>query len=328
MGQQGSVLLLVVWTMVVLSVLAVGLGAQGAAALDLAERLDQQLQASYIARAGMERAVTVLANDALLYADGLSESWANSRALFERSPVGAGTFTISYPLGPGSSDLVYGMEDEERRLSLNAASGEALANLLRQVGGAREDEALAVAEAIEDWRDEDQETRPHGAENFYYQGLSQGYDAKDGPFENVEELLLVRGMTPELFHRVAEHFTVHGSGLVNLNTAGRPVLQALGFGPEGVEGILTYRSGDDARQGTGDERLFTAPAAITAELSSWVPAEDLDRLTQLLADNLVTVKAEAFRLSIIATTDAANAFPARLQCVVDRKGRIAEWVEE
>jgi hypothetical protein len=55
-----------------------------------------------------------------------------------------------------------------------------------------------VADAILDWLDADDEPRELGAEIDYYSGLSPAYAPKNGPLDTVEELLLVRGVTPQL----------------------------------------------------------------------------------------------------------------------------------
>ena len=55
-----------------------------------------------------------------------------------------------------------------------------------------------VAEAILDWIDEDDEPRPFGAELEYYTTLPTPYSPPNGPLQSVEELLLVRGVTPTL----------------------------------------------------------------------------------------------------------------------------------
>src|SRR5690606_30820187 len=50
--------------------------------------------------------------------------------------------------------------------------------------------------------DEDEEPRPYGAELEYYSTLPTPYAPKNGPIESVEELLLVRGVTPQLLFGV------------------------------------------------------------------------------------------------------------------------------
>ena len=67
-------------------------------------------------------------------------------------------------------------------------------SLLLALPGMTED----VADPILDWLDEDEETRPYGAESDYYETLATPYSAANGPIQSVEELLLVRGVTPTL----------------------------------------------------------------------------------------------------------------------------------
>jgi len=57
---------------------------------------------------------------------------------------------------------------------------------------------VETADAILDWIDEDSEVRTYGAEADHYSGLDPPYGPRNGPLLSVEELLLVRGVTPEL----------------------------------------------------------------------------------------------------------------------------------
>lgn len=61
---------------------------------------------------------------------------------------------------------------------------------------------IEIADSILDWLDEDDEPRPYGAELEYYSVLPTPYAPKNGPIDSVEELLLVRGVTPELLFGV------------------------------------------------------------------------------------------------------------------------------
>ena len=56
-----------------------------------------------------------------------------------------------------------------------------------------------IADAMLDWIDEDDEIREYGAEVDYYSSLDPPYAPKNGPLESVEELLLVRDVTAQLF---------------------------------------------------------------------------------------------------------------------------------
>lgn len=64
--------------------------------------------------------------------------------------------------------------------------------------------AEIVADSIVDWRDEDDLHGINGAEDQYYEGLDRPYQSKDAPFDAVEELLLVRGVTREMFYGTPE----------------------------------------------------------------------------------------------------------------------------
>lgn len=94
----------------------------------------------------------------------------------------------------------YGMEDESTRLNLNTLI---LADQYAENGGRQLLMALPgmtedIADAILDWIDSDDEPREFGAERDHYSGLDPPYAPKNAPLETVEELLLVRGMTPWL----------------------------------------------------------------------------------------------------------------------------------
>ncbi|HMM75838.1 MAG TPA: type II secretion system minor pseudopilin GspK [Gammaproteobacteria bacterium] len=83
-----------------------------------------------------------------------------------------------------------------------------------------------------DWLDADGDTRfPNGAEDEYYTRLEEPYRAANGPFADVSELRLVRGITPEIYAKLAPHVCVLGSSVpLNINTAPAEVLMSLGPG--------------------------------------------------------------------------------------------------
>ncbi len=107
-------------------------------------------------------------------------------------------------VAPVESDLTgtqirFGLIDESARLNPNALIGfglddELTREMLMYLPGMTED----VADAILDWVDADDDTRDYGAETDVYLMFSPPYEAKNGPLESVDELLLVDGVTPEL----------------------------------------------------------------------------------------------------------------------------------
>lgn len=115
-------------------------------------------------------------------------------------------------------------------------TGEILHRLLLSgyfaIGG--ELQAQQLLDALVDWVDVDDSESDHGAENSYYRSLHPSYSCRNGPVEYIEELLLVKGMTPELFfgtattEGLAAYLTVFGDdGKININTAPRLLLASL-----------------------------------------------------------------------------------------------------
>ncbi len=107
--------------------------------------------------------------------------------------------------------------------------------------------------ALIDWIDTDDTiTRPgagsgtfngSGAESEYYERLDHPYPVKNGPLDSLDELLMIRGFTPEIYSKVARYLTVHGDASVNINTASPEVLKSLDpqVDPTDVEKLVNYR---------------------------------------------------------------------------------------
>lgn len=97
----------------------------------------------------------------------------------------------------------FGLTDESARLNLNEATEEQLLILVRSAAADdTEIDPQRIVDAILDWRDADSD--PHGedvdTEGDYYRKLDRPYLVKNGPFDTVEELLLVKGMTAKLLY--------------------------------------------------------------------------------------------------------------------------------
>ena len=95
-----------------------------------------------------------------------------------------------------------------------------------------EEEMNAIIYGVKDWIDKDNETAGiYGAEDSFY--LSKGYRCKNGHLAGIEEMLLVNGVTEDVFYGTENrsglrfYFTVYGDSKININTAPVPVLVAL-----------------------------------------------------------------------------------------------------
>jgi general secretion pathway protein K len=115
---------------------------------------------------------------------------------------------------------------------------------------ADQDQAEALLDAIGDWIDQDDDVRQMGAEEGYYQGLNPPYACRNGPITTIDELSLVKGMTPELLYGDAKHEGLAGyisvvgnDGMIHLNTAPALVLQALSpdMTPKLAQELIEFR---------------------------------------------------------------------------------------
>lgn len=171
--------------------------------------------------------------------------------------------------------------DEAGLISLNEADDRALREIMLNLGYT-DLEADEVADSILDWRDPDDLHRINGAESDYYEGMPRPYRAKNADFDALEELLLVRGVTREMFFGGAGHkglrevFSVFNSTKgVNLRSVSAPTLLALsGLGSEQVDDIVGRRTelGHDiseeirmAIEASGVEARTGTPLVMTLE---------------------------------------------------------------
>jgi type II secretory pathway component PulK len=106
--------------------------------------------------------------------------------------VGEGYFWIVRPDYGDNQMPLFGLVDESAKLNVNAATFDQVEKLPGMT--------YTAASSIMDWIDEDSNMERDGAEDEYYMRLPQPYQTKNGPLETVEELLMVRGITPIMLY--------------------------------------------------------------------------------------------------------------------------------
>ena len=160
--------------------------------------------------------------------------------------------------------------DEAGKLGLNQIDGVLLRAIFANLD-IPEGDAETIADSIIDWRDPDDLHQPSGAESEYYEGLDRPYRAKNAGFDSVEELLLVRGVTREIFYGtdgvpgLRELFSVFNqTKTVNLKSVTPAVMQALG----GLDADAATEFGAARRRSGGDAALEQLRAALTASGAS------------------------------------------------------------
>jgi general secretion pathway protein K len=187
--------------------------------------METGLRAKYKGLSGLNMAKLLLTRDAAdsAGADHLGEPWAS---MLEQREI---------ELPEMKEMLSGGIVDEQSKFpvnflldargNLNAETSAVLTNLL--TGPAFELDREAAEEivlSLKDWLDQDDEVSgTSGAEEFHY--AEAGYKPRNGPMRFLGELLLVRGITREIYAGTADRpglkdlVTVYGDGKINLNTA-------------------------------------------------------------------------------------------------------------
>ncbi len=78
-------------------------------------------------------------------------------------------------------------------------------------------DADVITDSILDWIDTDDLSHINGAEDGYYGSLPEPYKSKDDLFSSIEEMTLVRGVTPKIFGKIRDEITVYGDKRININ---------------------------------------------------------------------------------------------------------------
>lgn len=134
--------------------------------------------------------------------EGNPTVWGSNEELEDRSIVYRFSIVADDPTD--DEDFIrFGITDESAKLNLNTATETQLLILVRAaVAGDEEIDPKRIVDAILDWRDTDQLPRGEdgGTEGPYYLTLPRPYRVKNGPFDTVEELLLVKGVTGQILY--------------------------------------------------------------------------------------------------------------------------------
>lgn len=205
-NRRGTLLVIVLVVVVLLTLAAANYSAWMTTELEATSIAASDVQARMLADSGADYIATILASRGEVGTENLQHNpgmFLGVGVVDGDSPRARGRFTVIAPVEQDetSTQVRYGLMDESAKLNLNlldklALEDEESRNLLMGLPGMTED----IADAIRDWIDTDDTSRENGAETDYYESQSVPYSAKNGPLETIDELLLVRDVTPELLY--------------------------------------------------------------------------------------------------------------------------------
>lgn len=321
---RGIALIIVMIAIVVLSVLAAGFAFSMKVETKLASNANSDQQLLWLGYSGVELARYVLSQEATIPGepyDALNQFWAGGPGGPNETNSPLANINLNhYQIGDGVVSVK--ITDLERKVNINTANPQEIQQALTLMG-VNADDISVVSDSILDWIDGDDDPRPAGAESDYYQGLNPPYYSKNAPIDDLSELLLVKGVTPEMYwgpnstnHTPAlfqqklgfgnspfqtpdylfgfkDIFTPISSGRININTADTNVLQMIpGVDEATAESIVQQRAGPDGVEGTDDDTPFQNVSQLaTANLSPQL-------VSQLGA--LCTVRSYAFEVHVTA----------------------------
>ena len=239
-AESGIVLMLVIWVIAILMVVVMSLSMTARSQTLSTLAFKDQVQEKFLAEAGIQRGIMELF---YMNKNGVSNSvenpveepaWSADGRPYE-CKLGGGRYTVRI-LG------------ETGKLDINAAPETLIRNLLIQLGTTGEN-ADSIADCIMDFKNSSGLASLHGAGADYYMSLPDPYKPKGANFEVLEELLLVKGITPELFFGKADRkglmdfLTVNSkSAAVNVNYAPMEVLLSIpGMDEQMADQIIKYR---------------------------------------------------------------------------------------
>jgi general secretion pathway protein K len=289
-SKSGIALIVVMIAVFVLSVLAGAFAYSMKVETKLATTANNQADLEWLGRSGVEYARWILAQTMNCPYDSLNQRWAGGPggACDTNGPLADIPLTdVQIPDSAGSFSIK--ITDLERKVNVNTADPAMLEQAMKVVGADAE-EGATIIDSIRDWIDKDDAAHVNGAESDYYQTLTPPYNAKNGPLDDVSELLLIRGVrdNPEIYSadyadvqrvdrfgnpippkvynaHLVDVFTAISTGRININTADRNVLQAIpGVDEAMADQIIRVRSGPDGADGTEDD----TPFANVGELAS------------------------------------------------------------
>jgi type II secretory pathway component PulK len=269
-NERGVALVLVLWVLVLVTFLAMDFAFSTRLETTIVRNYIEEAKAYYLAQAAFHEALDEILDDynyTFLDEQGL--------LVLAKRNLSIGDENITpkrrdIALGPGLYS--YNLSDEESKININVITRPRLVVMLEETGIKDQIQRSIIADSLLDWIDSDHLHKLNGAEDDYYADLGLAYEAKDKRIDTLEELLLIRGVTPNVFYGgtsedenetylgISQFLTTTAAGFNN-NTASETVLRTL-YSKERAEQILDRR---EVNEGIYSESQSSRNFTILAE---------------------------------------------------------------
>src|ERR1700733_13335089 len=239
---KGAALLAVLWLAAALSAIAFTLANTVRGEIERSSTDADGLKAYYLAAGAIDRMLVYIES-------GPAFPGPDGKPRFQ--PLQTRMVQLNYPTGVARVEYI----PENSKLNVNLAQPPDLTNLLLALG-VDPGRAQGIVVGLLDWRS----GTPGGSFSEldqYYLSLTPSFRARHASLQEIEELLLVRGITPDMFYgsytrdadgRLIPHaglrdcLSVYGSdGALDVNTVTPEVMVAVGVTPDTAAAIVAFR---------------------------------------------------------------------------------------
>ena len=240
---HGSALLAVLWLSAALAAIAFSLSSTVRGETERTSTAVDGLRSYYLASGAIERA-------------SLELLWTITNPVQRKIPRGSTAVDYDFPSGVAHVEIL----PEAAKLDVNKVLPEELYRLVVALG-IEPERAQEITLGIVDWRSP--LAQGASAIDQYYLSLTPSFRARHASIEEIEELLLVKGVTPDIFYGtyvpvpdaelgggprlapragLADCLSVFGSTQqVDANTAAPAVLAAIGLPPAAIQALVERR---------------------------------------------------------------------------------------
>jgi general secretion pathway protein K len=229
--RNGFVIVVVLCVVILMMAMVLGFNRRAQMTLRAAESFTNSRQARACALAGLNLAIAAVKNNPGASAETSSDTMLERPINFELDDVPC-TVTLTEETGKININALKTPNGSENRAAIDQ-----LLRLIELLNQRRPENPITydIVSSIIDWTDADEHVtclplvKNHnlGAESDYYTALSPPYKPANAPFDSIDQLLLVKGVTPEVFEMLKPCLTVYGDGQININTAPAPVLESM-----------------------------------------------------------------------------------------------------
>lgn len=332
---NGFVLIFALWALSLLTVLAASVAVGVRQKMIVIEKLDERSRSRYAMQMASAlscahiRQQLTLSNFA--YTSILKSALHNNPTVFSRILLGKDSAQVGYQQGMNDGRVDhFGVIDEERKINVNKTDALTLQRLLESVLSLKPEQAGRLSRSILDWRQWGEGEAAGFFSDDYYSNLQFSYRKKSGDYEVLDELLLIKGFTKDIYEQLLPYLTIYGDGKVNINTAPAPVLSALGLDDILIAKILSIRRGKDNIEATLDDYVFSKTFDIAIEVNSFIKLDpqEIRAIDQLNLQGVLTCNSYYFTMDLYAQLVHRESPRMARMVYAARENKVLYWKEK